>query len=479
MHKKQDQAEAKAALRRAAEARFKAKPATQRPQTEADQDRLLFELSIHQIELEMQNEELQASHDEIEAGLERYSELFDFAPVGYFDLTADGTIGLVNLAGANLVGLERARLPGRCFQDWLTEPDRTAFSDLLQRVFATKTRQALDITLLKPDQTRLHAHLEAHLSSDGGSCHLALSDITERQQAEVALQESEAKFRELAENINDVFWISTPDLTKIIYVSPAYETILGRPVGNLYENPQAWHEAIHPEDRAQVRACFQQLAAGVPGASMEYRVVRPDGTVRWVHDRGFLVRDSSGKVARAAGVAKDITEHKRVEAQNRQLQKAESLSRMAGAIAHNFNNQLAAVILNLELLQQERPPQAGPDLSLAEAVKSARKAANISTQMLVYLGQAAAQREPLDLSEACRQSLPLLQPANGEPVRGGDFRRGRQFDGQANGIRSVTARFPGVGEQVGQHLLNPVSVGFDHRPGRGQVGLEGGGVRVG
>ena len=75
MHKKQDQAEAKAALRRAAEARFKAKPATQRPQTEADQDRLLFELSIHQVELEIQNEELQTSHDEIEAGLKRYSEL--------------------------------------------------------------------------------------------------------------------------------------------------------------------------------------------------------------------------------------------------------------------------------------------------------------------------------------------------------------------------------------------------------------------
>ena len=120
LRKLPDQAEAQAALRRAAAARLKGQPA---------------------IELQIQNEELQASHDEIEAGLERYSELFDFAPVGYFDLTADGTIGLVNLAGANLVGLERARLPGRCFQDWLTEPDRTAFSDLLQRVFATKTRQ--------------------------------------------------------------------------------------------------------------------------------------------------------------------------------------------------------------------------------------------------------------------------------------------------------------------------------------------------
>ena len=184
-----DQAEAKAALRRAAEARFKGQSATQPPQTEADQDRLLFELSIHQIELEMQNEELRVSHDEIEAGLERYSELFDFAPVGYFDLTADGTIGLVNLAGPNLVGLERARLKGRCFQDWLTEPDRTAFRDFLQRVFATKTRQALDITLLKPDQTQLHAHLEAQLSPDGRSCRLALSDITERKQAE-ALQVS-------------------------------------------------------------------------------------------------------------------------------------------------------------------------------------------------------------------------------------------------------------------------------------------------
>ena len=144
MHKKQDQAEAKAALRRAAEVRLKGQPASQPPQTETEQQRLLLELSIHQIELEIQNEELRASHDEIEAGLKRYSELFDFAPVGYFDLTDDGTILLVNLAGASLVGIERARLEGGRFQVLLDEPDRTAFWDFLQRVFATKTRQARD-----------------------------------------------------------------------------------------------------------------------------------------------------------------------------------------------------------------------------------------------------------------------------------------------------------------------------------------------
>ena len=102
-------------------------------------------------------------------------------------------------------------------------------------------------------------------------------------------------------------------------------------------------------------------------------------------------------------------EKEKLEAQNRLLQKSESLGRMAGAIAHNFNNQLAAVILNLEVAMDDLPPNAGVAANLSEAIKSAHKAAAISAQMLTYLGKTNVQREPMDLSEACRRGLPLLQ----------------------------------------------------------------------
>ena len=122
--------------------------------------------------------------------------------------------------------------------------------------------------------------------------------------------------------------------------------------------------------------------------------------------------------ARRITAIRDITDRKRaeaekakLEAQNRQLQKAESLGRMAGAIAHHFNNQLQVVMGNLEMAMDGLPLGVNPIESLVSAMQAARKAAEVSALMLTYLGQTPGKHEPMDLSEACRQSLPLLQAA--------------------------------------------------------------------
>ncbi len=127
------------------------------------------------------------------------------------------------------------------------------------------------------------------------------------------LLESEGKFRLLAENITDVFWIGSPDLTKIYYVSPGYERIWGRTAEDLYEHPHRWAEAIVPEDRDRALQVFGSLMQDAPSVSVEYRIARPDGTVRWVHDRGFQVRDASGALVRLTGIVADVTERKRTE----------------------------------------------------------------------------------------------------------------------------------------------------------------------
>ena len=136
-------------------------------------------------------------------------------------------------------------------------------------------------------------------------------DITERKQAELALIESENQFRQLAENIEQVFWMVDLTQQTFIYISPAYEKTWGRSVQSAYDSPTDWLESIHPDDYQQIfRATKKQIRGEY---DEEYRIVRPDGEIRWIHDRAFPVLNEKGKVYRIAGLAEDITERKRAK----------------------------------------------------------------------------------------------------------------------------------------------------------------------
>ncbi len=145
---------------------------------------------------------------------------------------------------------------------------------------------------------------------------MVVIETTARNRAEQALRESELKFRQLAENIQEVFWLTDAEIGQIIFVSAAYEDIWGRSRESLYANPTSFVEAIHPDDRPLLR---QILSAPNSAFEVEYRVVQPDGTIRWVWDRGFPIFENSGQLTRRAGLAQDITERKRVETQLQDL----------------------------------------------------------------------------------------------------------------------------------------------------------------
>lgn len=141
---------------------------------------------------------------------------------------------------------------------------------------------------------------------------VVLRDVTERMRMERKLLDSERRFREFAENIQEVFWMGNPDQSRIVYVSPAYATIWGGDERPLYTTPGAWLEAIHPDDRERVRA---SIAKNQPSGRYdeEYRIIRPDGGVRWIRDRAFPVRDESGRRSRVVGIAEDVTERRTME----------------------------------------------------------------------------------------------------------------------------------------------------------------------
>jgi PAS domain S-box-containing protein len=150
----------------------------------------------------------------------------------------------------------------------------------------------------------------------------SIIDISERKRAEEALRESEGRFRQIAETIRDVFWIGTPDLSEILYVSPAFEEIWGRPRKELYRSAATWNQAIHPDDGGPA------LRAVSSSGRMDniYRIIRADGEIRWIRERAFPILDAAGLAYRVVGVAEDVTDVKEAEAElresRRQLEEA-------------------------------------------------------------------------------------------------------------------------------------------------------------
>ena len=139
-----------------------------------------------------------------------------------------------------------------------------------------------------------------------------LRDISARKQAESMLKESNERFSQITENIHEVFWMTDVSKGEMLYISPAYEVLWGRTVDSLFASPQNWIDAIHVEDRQRVlQAATTQQIAGL--YDEEYRIIRPDGSIRWIHDRAFPVRNDNGEVYRITGLAKDVTERKQAE----------------------------------------------------------------------------------------------------------------------------------------------------------------------
>jgi PAS domain S-box-containing protein len=139
-----------------------------------------------------------------------------------------------------------------------------------------------------------------------------MRDITERKRAEEAVRESEERFRQVTESINEVFWMSNPAKNRILYVSPGYEEIWGQTCASLYASPTKWAEAIHPDDRERVLDAARTKQ--VSGHYNEvYRICRPDGSLRWIQDRAFPVQNKSGNIYRVVGIAEDITQQKEAE----------------------------------------------------------------------------------------------------------------------------------------------------------------------
>ncbi|HXF49705.1 MAG TPA: PAS domain S-box protein [Verrucomicrobiae bacterium] len=221
----------------------------------------------------------------------------------------------------------------------------------------------------------------------------------ERKRGEAALRESEERFRQFAENSKDVIWITNTGLTETLYVNPAYEKVFERSRERLFSEPRAWMEAIHPEDREKM--LVPGVSAEVPDSpfSQEFRIVRNDGSLRWIRARVFPIKNDAGKTYRQAGIAEDITEQKQLAEQFRQAQKMEAVGQLAGGIAHDFNNLLTAIGGYTDFVSEQVEPNSRLKQDVEEIKKATERAAALTRQLLAFSRRQVMQPVLLNLNE--------------------------------------------------------------------------------
>jgi PAS domain S-box-containing protein len=224
MKKKCEPPENAAGLRCQAETKLsgRKKKAASFPATEADTWRLVHELEVHQIELEMQNEELMQTRAEVEAFLHQYTDLYDFAPVGYFTLARDCTIHQVNLAGATLLGVERGKLIKQRFGVFVSARSRTTFNTFIEEVFGSRQKETCEIELRKAGSAPLWVRIEA-VTEDGQECRFVVLDITERKQAEETAAEARAFAESIIATVHEPLLVLNSDLHVVTANRSFYE----------------------------------------------------------------------------------------------------------------------------------------------------------------------------------------------------------------------------------------------------------------
>ena len=248
---------------------------------------------------------------------ERFRAVFEHAPHGMCVTSMEGRFLQANEAYCRMLGYTEQQLIGRSWPE-LTHPE-----DMEPSLRAVEMIQENPGGWGEAEKRYIHrngaivwVHLKMAVILDASGaprCQVVhAEDITERRQAELALKNSEEKFRQLTENIREVFWMMNAAGTEILFVGPAYEEIWGRSCASLYAHAMDWMEAIHPDDRARAHEIFLRQLQG-ESIDSEYRIRTPKGQEKWIRDRAFPVRDKSGALIRIAGIAEEFTDRKQAE----------------------------------------------------------------------------------------------------------------------------------------------------------------------
>src|SRR5919202_1698914 len=283
------------------------------------------------------------AEEQLRSTQEFLAKLLDYTPAPIYIVTADEQrYRLVNRAWEELVSIRREEAIGYSIDELFPLGVTEQFKQVNQQVIDTGTPVIAEEFVDVADGRHYFHSFKFPIQDALGQIEAVAGislDITERKQAEDALRQSEERFRQMAENIHEVFWMADLELTQMFYVSPAYEAIWGRTCASLYAQPRSFIEAIHPDDRERVLALEQHRQSGF---SHEYRIVQPDGSIRWIWEHAFPVRNQAGQLESLVGVSQDISDRKRMEEALRESEQClrlvlQNMPVMMDALDENWN----------------------------------------------------------------------------------------------------------------------------------------------
>jgi PAS domain S-box-containing protein len=250
------------------------------------------------------------------------------------------------------------------------------------------------------DVAQIEIDQKAHL-------HVTMQDVSELRRVGASLHETELRFNQVVGALRQVIYLTAGDRHTIQYVSPSLAALWGRDPQQMYDDPYAWLQSLHPDDRDRVAADYDR--PWPEGRwSGEYRIIRGDGAVRWMLDTAYEHRDKMG-VVRVVGVVDDITDRRRLEAQLRESQKLEAIGQLAGGVAHDFNNLITSILGNVAMLSTRTDRDELEHEQLADVAIAANRAAALTKKLLGFSRRTLLSLGPVDMRAIARETAALLR----------------------------------------------------------------------
>lgn len=289
-----------------------------------------------QRDMETQIKAREAALDALNNTLEMLETVMSATPVG-IAFVKDQVILWSNEAFKEVSGYPREDVHGLNMKAlYATENDFQRVCDVAYPQICAEGRTQIDTRFLRRDGSLIDVSLSlaavdrCNLSA---GLVIAATDITSRKMADEALQQSEKRFRAFTETIDDVFWMSDPRAQKMLYVSPAFQKVWGKPLKDLCDYPKAFLDLVHPDDIDRVMECSHNFQRQGKGYSSEYRIIRPDGLIKWIFERAYPIHDEKGNPEFMCGVCTDITERKNAEDEYKKFKTISDKSNSGNAIS--------------------------------------------------------------------------------------------------------------------------------------------------